>query len=59
MSQWAKTEERQARQRLRLTLDAIRRRVNVVTFDGRLAVEAADDLEPHPARHRRGALWLY
>ncbi|MCG5219336.1 hypothetical protein [Streptosporangium sp. KLBMP 9127] len=58
VSQWARHQERQARQRLRLTLEAIRRSVGA-TIDGRLAVEAADDLEVHPARHRRDAIWLY
>ncbi|WP_146103479.1 hypothetical protein [Nonomuraea solani] len=26
---------------------------------GRLAVEAIDDLEVHPARHRRNVIWQY
>ncbi|MFI7226083.1 hypothetical protein ACIBO5_22935 [Nonomuraea angiospora] len=51
VAQWAKIEERRARRRLRLRLEAIRQRAN--------AAEAVDDLEVHPARHRRNALWLY
>ncbi|TYB56229.1 hypothetical protein FXF51_44250 [Nonomuraea sp. PA05] len=58
VSEWADIEERQARQRLRLRLEAIRRRINATT-DGPLAVEAIDDLEVHPARHRRNAIWQY
>ncbi|MEV4357219.1 hypothetical protein ACWEPL_08950 [Nonomuraea sp. NPDC004186] len=51
MAEWAKIEERRARQRLRLQLEAIRQSAN--------ATEAVDDLEVHPARHRRNAIWLY
>ncbi|MBE1582497.1 hypothetical protein ACFPOI_25450 [Nonomuraea angiospora] len=51
VAQWAMIEERRARRRLRLRLEAIRQRAN--------AAEAVDDLEVHPARHRRNALWLY
>ncbi|MEV4020422.1 hypothetical protein AB0J35_59085 [Nonomuraea angiospora] len=51
VAQWAKIEERQARRRLRLQLEAIRQRAR--------AAEAVDDLEVHPARHRRNAIWLY
>ncbi|MGW0197290.1 hypothetical protein [Nonomuraea sp. NPDC003201] len=51
MAQWAKIEERRTRRRLRLQLEAIRQRAN--------AAEAVDDLEVHPARHRRNAIWLY
>ncbi|MET7336787.1 hypothetical protein [Nonomuraea sp. NPDC005650] len=51
VAQWARNEERQARRRLRLRLEAIRRTAN--------AAEPVDDLEVHPARHRRNALWLY
>jgi hypothetical protein len=58
VSEWAAVQERQARQRLRLRCEAIRRRINATT-DGLLAVEASDDLEVHPTRHRRNALWLY
>ncbi|MGA4992837.1 hypothetical protein ACWCOT_44520 [Nonomuraea bangladeshensis] len=58
VSEWAHIEERRARQRLRLRLEAIRRRINATT-GGPLAVEAIDDLEVHPARHRRNAIWLY
>ncbi|MFI0422316.1 hypothetical protein [Spongiactinospora sp. 9N601] len=58
VSEWADIEERRARQRLRLRLEAIRQRVNATT-DGSRAVEAIDDLEVHPARHRRNAIWLY
>jgi hypothetical protein len=58
VSEWADIEERQARQRLRLRLEAIRQRVNATT-DGPPAVEAIDDLEVHPARHRRNAIWQY
>ena len=58
VSEWAGIEERQARQRLRLRLEAIRQRVNATT-DGPLAVDAFDDLEVHPARHRRNVIWQY
>ncbi|WP_441125966.1 hypothetical protein [Nonomuraea sp. H19] len=58
VSQWADTQERQARQRLRLALEAIRQRANA-TVGGRLAVEAIDELEVHPARHRHNAIWQY
>ncbi|MEV6036462.1 hypothetical protein AB0L65_35275 [Nonomuraea sp. NPDC052116] len=51
VAEWAKVEERRARQRLRLRLEAIRQRAN--------ATEAVDDLEVRPARHRRNAIWLY
>ncbi|WP_219466692.1 hypothetical protein [Nonomuraea rhizosphaerae] len=57
VSRWAAGEERQARQRLRLTLGTIRQRVNA-TAAGRLALEAADDVDVVPARHRRNGLWL-
>ncbi|MEU7746689.1 hypothetical protein [Nonomuraea sp. NPDC049158] len=55
VSEWAGIEERQARQRLRLRLEAIRQRINATT-DGCLAI---DDLEIHPARHRHNAIWQY
>ncbi|GAA2216571.1 hypothetical protein GCM10009850_120410 [Nonomuraea monospora] len=58
VSEQAGIEERQARQRLRLRLDAIRRRINATT-GGLLQAETSDDLEVHPARHRRNAIWLY
>ncbi|GAA4942967.1 hypothetical protein HD597_001019 [Nonomuraea thailandensis] len=58
VSEWAEIEERRARQSLRLRLEAIRRRANA-TADGSSASEAIDDLEVHPARHRRNAIWQY
>jgi hypothetical protein len=58
VSEWADLEERQERQRLRLRLEAIRQRINATT-GGPLVIEGIDDLEVHPARHRRNAIWLY
>ncbi|GAA3167678.1 hypothetical protein [Nonomuraea roseoviolacea] len=58
VSRQAGIEEGRARGRLRLELETIRRAVNATT-GGRLAVEAAEELDVAPARHRRGAVWLY
>ncbi|GIH24461.1 hypothetical protein Aph01nite_27710 [Acrocarpospora phusangensis] len=57
VSRWANIEESQTRQRLRRLISAIRQTVNA-TAGGASAIEAADDLDVPPARHRRGAVWL-
>ncbi|WP_248502513.1 hypothetical protein [Streptomyces sp. D2-8] len=56
VAQWAATEERRARQRLRTRTGTLLRLVN--TTAGALALDAADTVDIPPARHRRGALWL-
>lgn len=55
VAQWAATEERRTRQRLRTQVATLLRLVN--TTAGELAFDAADTVDIPPARHRRGALW--
>ncbi|MEU4465963.1 hypothetical protein AB0G20_19965 [Streptomyces sp. NPDC024017] len=55
VAQWAATEERRARQRLRTQVGTLLRLVN--TTAGELALDAADTVDIPPARHRRDALW--
>ncbi|NRQ40043.1 hypothetical protein HII36_50705 [Nonomuraea sp. NN258] len=53
----AAVEERRARQRLRLRLEAIRRTANTVDTSA-MPPDAGDDFDVTPARHRRNAVWL-
>jgi hypothetical protein len=52
----AALDERRARQRLRISISAVRALVNA-TAEGRLAIEAAEEVDIPPARHRRNELW--
>ncbi|MGW5849079.1 hypothetical protein ACWFQ8_14195 [Streptomyces sp. NPDC055254] len=55
VSAWSTVEERRARQRLRRRVGVV---LGLVNSAGGLALDAADDVDVPPARHRRGALWL-
>ncbi len=56
VAEWSAVDERRARQGLRAQVGTLLRLVNSSAKE--LALDAVDEVEISPARHRRSSLWL-